>query len=149
MANTSKSPNKRQEDAQIDEDVEDIPCNSLMSRLTKISEKVACTAIGQYGIKKLDNILRTVEQTAKWSLPQYTRVNNASPAKEKDSIEKIQGPPLTRPLPWIFFIPMLIALRVVRTGLSVGALLLRKDPVTPTAMVSYLLCLSLCHKIHR
>lgn len=136
MAQTSKSPDNRQEPAQNHEEVEEIPCNSLMSRLTKISEKVASTTIGQYGIRKLDNILWTIEKTAKWSLPQYTRVNYSSPAKEKDAQEKIQEPPLTRPLSWVFFIPMLIVLRMIRTGLSVGALLLRKNPVTPAEMVS-------------
>lgn len=140
MAQTNESPSSRQPEqpSQDVEEFEEIPdSNSLISRLTRVSEQVASTAIGQYAIKKLDNVLWTVEKTAKWSLPQYTRLNNSPPAKEQDTQEKIQEPPLTRPLPWIFFIPMLIALRMVRTGLSVVALLLRQSPVTPAVMVRY------------
>lgn len=132
------SPNNRRqpEQQENEEVVEEVPSNSLMSRLTRFSELVASTGVGQYAIKKLDNVLWTVEKTAKWSLPQYTRIN--SPAKQQndqETQETINEPPLTRPLPWIFFIPMLIALRMVRTGLSLVALLLRKNPVTPQVMV--------------
>lgn len=140
MAQTSeKTPVKhRRAPDHIDDEIEDVPSNSLMSRLTRVLEHGASTAIGQYAIRKMDNVLWTVEKTAKWSLPQYTRHHHGTgtSSEGKESQEKIHEPPLTRPLPWIFFIPMLIALRVIRTGVSVGALMLRKGPVTPAEMVS-------------
>lgn len=138
-AQTSDSPSNRQGSEQQqkmdEEEVEEVQSSRVMTCLTRVSERVASTAIGQYAIRKLDNILWTVEKSAKWSLPQYTRLS--SPAKEKEEQEKIQEPPLTRPLPWIFFIPMLVALRMIRTGLSLVALVLRKGPVTPAMMVSF------------
>ncbi|XP_063698534.1 type-2 histone deacetylase 2 isoform X3 [Culicoides brevitarsis] len=136
MASPKSPAKKNRRKAEMEDEIEEVPSNSITARLTRITEKIASTSIGQFGIRKIDNILWTIEKSAKWSLPRYTRHVPASEEPEKE--EKIHEPPLTRPLPWIFFIPMLIALRMIRTTVSVGALMLRKSPVTPQEMVHFI-----------
>uniref|UniRef100_A0A336LR23 CSON001688 protein n=1 Tax=Culicoides sonorensis TaxID=179676 RepID=A0A336LR23_CULSO len=138
MTQTMESPSNRQP-IELDDEVVEVQSKSLMSRLNKFSEQVSSTAIGQYGIKKLDNVLWIFEKTAKWSLPQNMRLNtSSSPVNDQGEDEKILPPPLTRPLPWVLFIPMLITLRMVRTGVSFLALMCGKNPVTPSVMVSFI-----------
>lgn len=47
-------------------------------------------------------------------------------------------PALERPLPWFIFLPALVAMRIFRVGLTFGALLLGKDPVSPSKVVRFL-----------
>lgn len=82
---------------------------------------------------RIDACLAVVEKTAKWSLPQ-----SPPPSEEDTSKMNISPPPLIRPLPWILFLPALIALRLVRVSLSFIALLIGKQPVYPATMVSFL-----------
>lgn len=129
--------------------------DTFFNRINGLSEQIASTAIGQYGFKKIDSILWTIEKAAKWSLPQKVWSSCSSPTiqnkdqsvttdKNLENNDTISAPPLVRPLPWLFFIPLLLVLRLVRTAISVGALLLGKSPVTPTAMVNItILCLIL------
>ncbi|CAD7015078.1 unnamed protein product [Ceratitis capitata] len=84
-------------------------------------EKFATTRIGQYVLERGDRVLRTIEDTVKWSLPQ----------------DKAAGP-LVRPLPWIPFLVLIIFLRQVRIWLSLVALFIGNGPVTPHTLIYFI-----------
>jgi Domain of unknown function (DUF4820) len=100
----------------------------LVEKANNVLEYCATTSAGQFVIRYVDKFLWTVENTVKWSLPQ-------SLSTESDE-KTIHPPPLIRPLPWLVFLPALIALRFLRTGLSLVLLMVGQGPVTPKSMVS-------------
>uniref|UniRef100_A0A182NHJ7 Uncharacterized protein n=1 Tax=Anopheles dirus TaxID=7168 RepID=A0A182NHJ7_9DIPT len=116
--------------------------------LYDVAARAATTSVGQFVYKRVDNLLWTVEKTARWSLPQAPPSATATTPKapvatgeESEDVAgtgNIAGPPLIRPLPWLLFLPALIALRVVRSALSVGARVIGRGPVLPAAIVGFL-----------
>ncbi|XP_075165603.1 jabba isoform X2 [Haematobia irritans] len=105
-----------------DEDIEeiDIPQNkTIMDRLQMVMEKFAHTGMGQMALEGCDRVLKVLEETAKWSVPQ----------DDNDHIK------LERPLPWIFFIPLIVWLRVLRFWLTIGSVMMGGSPVTSQNMV--------------
>jgi hypothetical protein len=109
---------------------QDIPhekAHFAVDKVYHVAESFAATSLGQSVIRHIDRTLWIVENTAKWSLPQITNI---------DSDEKsIHPPPLIRPLPWLLFLPALIVLRFIRTGLSLLLLICGQSPITPVALV--------------
>lgn len=102
----------------------------IAKKTNHVLEYVSSTSLGQCAIRYVDKVLWTVENTAKWSLPQISIT---------DSDEKtLQPPPLIRPLPWLVFLPALVVLRLVRIGLSLLFLVCGQSPVTPTSMVHFI-----------
>uniref|UniRef100_W8BFC3 Uncharacterized protein n=1 Tax=Ceratitis capitata TaxID=7213 RepID=W8BFC3_CERCA len=93
----------------------------LFDRVHRMMEKFATTRIGQYVLERGDRVLRTIEDTVKWSLPQ----------------DKAAGP-LVRPLPWIPFLVLIIFLRQVRIWLSLVALFIGNGPVTPHTLIYFI-----------
>uniref|UniRef100_A0A182JQQ0 Uncharacterized protein n=1 Tax=Anopheles christyi TaxID=43041 RepID=A0A182JQQ0_9DIPT len=114
--------------------------------LYDVVARVATTSIGQFVYKRIDNLLWTMEKTARWSLPQpspvgvSTKTSAAAAATDEseDFGSNISGPPLIRPLPWLLFLPALIVLRMVRSALSLGARFIGRGPVLPSNMVAFL-----------
>lgn len=107
--------------------------NPLADLLYDYTAQAMTTRAGNYMYHRIDACLAVVEKTAKWSLPQ-----SPPPSEEDTTKMNISPPPLIRPLPWILFLPALIALRLVRVSLSFIALLIGKQPVYPVTMVSFL-----------
>lgn len=125
--------------------------STLPDMLYDVMARAAITSIGQFVYKRIDNLLWTVEKTARWSLPQNPPImtektatsEKVSPAvagteESEDAGTNISGPPLIRPLPWWLFLPALIVLRLIRTVLSMGAKVIGRGPVLPTTMVGFL-----------
>ncbi|XP_052860174.1 zinc finger protein rotund [Anopheles cruzii] len=119
----------------------------LPDMLYDVAARVATTRVGQFAYKRVDNLLWTVEKTARWSLPQSfpaevglaaTRASAPGGDDEDLKASNISGPPLVRPLPWLLFLPALILLRMIRTTLSVATLAIGRGPVLPSAMVGFL-----------
>ncbi|XP_061395862.1 uncharacterized protein LOC133331487 [Musca vetustissima] len=104
-----------------EEEIEEIeiPQNkTLMDKLQMICEKFAATGMGQAILERGDRVLKVLEETSKWSLPQ------------DDNDAKLE-----RPLPWIFFLPLIVWLRVIRMWLSFGCIMLGGSPMTAEKMV--------------
>lgn len=106
--------------------------NAFVDLLYDNTALAMTTRVGSYAYRRFDACLAVVEKTAKWSLPQTL------PSEEDTNKINISAPPLIRPLPWIFFLPALIALRLIRAFLSFVALLVGKQPVYPSTLVSFL-----------
>lgn len=119
--------------------------------LYDVGARAVTTSVGQFFYKRVDNLLWTVEKTARWSLPQpaptatTTTTSTASKASTATGEESedvtgtnISGPPLIRPLPWLLFLPALIALRIVRSTLSLSARAIGRGPVLPATIVGFL-----------
>lgn len=110
--------------------------------LYDVVARAATTSVGQFIYKRIDNLLWTIEKTARWSLPQPSPAAQSfktSAADESEDIgSNISGPPLIRPLPWLLFLPALIALRMVRSALSIGARFVGRGPVLPSTVVGFL-----------
>ncbi|XP_065367321.1 myb-like protein V isoform X2 [Calliphora vicina] len=107
-----------------DDEIEEIDIaqqKTFSDRITQAMEKFASNRMGQWMIERTDRVLKVLEDTAKWSLPQ-------------DDTE-LQ---LERPLPWIFFLTLIVWLRVFRIWLSVGSYIVGSQPVTPHTMVYYM-----------
>lgn len=102
--------------------------NPLFDLVYDYAAEALTSRIGNFVYQGLDSILSTVEKTAKWSLP----------PKQSTGKTTISAPPLVRPLPWVLFLPALLALRLLRYFLSIVALLMGHQPVYPVTMVSYL-----------
>lgn len=82
--------------------------------------------VGSVAYSRLQASLGIIEKTARWSLPR------------KYAKDALSGPPLERPLPWILFLPALLALRLIRCTMSVILLMFGQPPVDPTTMVNFL-----------
>uniref|UniRef100_A0A182P9V7 Uncharacterized protein n=1 Tax=Anopheles epiroticus TaxID=199890 RepID=A0A182P9V7_9DIPT len=117
---------------------------TLPDMLYDVVARAATTSVGQFVYKRFDNLLWTMEKTARWSLPQpapvgvYSSKTSAAADDSEDIGSNISSPPLIRPLPWLLFLPALIVLRMVRSALSLGARFIGRGPVLPSSMVSFL-----------
>lgn len=121
---------------------------TLPDMLYDVVARAATSSIGQFVYKRIDNLLWTVEKTARWSLPQQPAMVSEKKAtsdtaavgteESEDVGTNISGPPLVRPLPWLLFLPALIVLRLIRTVLSMGARFIGRGPVLPATMVGFL-----------
>ncbi|XP_058461921.1 uncharacterized protein LOC131436937 isoform X2 [Malaya genurostris] len=123
--------------AQTSDELETVEAqNSLFDLLYDCSARAVTTRLGQFVYRRVDSLLATTEKTARWSLSQQT----ATPSAEDDDPGKINitAPPLIRPLPWLLFLPALIALRLIRMSLSFLALMLGKPPIYPATVVYFL-----------
>lgn len=106
-----------------DDDIQEVEAvsNGFYDKIYGMAEKFAGTRIGQFVIERCDHLLRSIEETAKWSLPKDTlRVK------------------LVRPFNWLIFLMLIVALRLIRVTLSIGALLIGNRPVTAHDMVYFL-----------
>lgn len=116
--------------------------STLPDMLYDVVARAATTSVGQFVYKRFDNLLWTIEKTARWSLPQPAPASISSKTSAADESEDVGGnisrPPLIRPLPWLLFLPALIALRLVRSALSMGARVVGRGPVLPSSMVGFL-----------
>ncbi|XP_046472706.1 clumping factor B-like isoform X1 [Neodiprion pinetum] len=92
------------------------------------AEAAAQISVGQGILRVTDRLLWIVEKSAQWSLP-VQEINSEENGKTFGTIE------LVRPLPWIFFLPSLIMLRVVRLSVNVGAAVLGYPKLQATGMV--------------
>ncbi|XP_073813070.1 jabba [Musca autumnalis] len=104
-----------------EEEIEEIeiPQNkTLMDKIQIICEKFAATGMGQTILERCDRVLKVLEDTSKWSLPQNDN-----------------DPKLERPLPWIFFIPLIVWLRIIRLWLSFACIMVGGSPMTAERMV--------------
>lgn len=64
---------KEDEISIADDEIEEIELTqekTFYDRITRVMEKFASNRLGQFIIEKTDRILKVVEDTAKWSLPQ-------------------------------------------------------------------------------
>ncbi|XP_046753414.1 uncharacterized protein LOC124416420 isoform X6 [Diprion similis] len=113
--------------------------NASNTMTTKIGEKLgeivvagaeaaAQISVGQGILRVTDRLLWVVEKSAQWSLP-IQEVSSEENGKAFGPIE------LVRPLPWIFFLPSLIMLRVFRLSVNVGAIVLGYPKLQATGMV--------------
>ncbi|XP_076683176.1 uncharacterized protein LOC143376581 [Andrena cerasifolii] len=91
----------------------------------------AKSSVGQSLLKLIDSFLWVVEKSAQWSLPAH-EINAEENGKMFGKVE------LVRPLPWVLFLPGLVILRIIRTGLNVGALILGYPRIQPSGMVKFM-----------
>lgn len=73
QAKQKSAPTKEDEIAQADDEIEelDIPPNDgFFDKIQMVLEKFAYNRVGQTVYEICDRILKVVEHTAKWSLPQ-------------------------------------------------------------------------------
>lgn len=101
----------------------------IYNKVYEVLSHAAATELGQYTIRHVDNLLWKIEKTAKWSIPENLDI---------DDSKTINVPPLVRPLPWLLFIPALIALRFIRIALTFISLCLGGDPVTSKTIVYFI-----------
>nr|XP_034835315.1 uncharacterized protein LOC117991810 [Maniola hyperantus] len=94
--------------------------------LQSVAERAASYRFGQSALRYMDRALWIVEKSARWAVP---------PPLDQD--ERPQ-PELIRPLPWVFFLALLIVLRVTRESVSLINLALGKPPLRPADVVTYL-----------
>ncbi|CAG9795669.1 unnamed protein product [Diatraea saccharalis] len=94
--------------------------------LQTVAEQAASYRAGQTLLRWLDRVLWTVEKCARWAVP---------PPLDQD--ERPQ-PELVRPLPWIFFLALLITLRVTRESISLINLAMGKPPLRSADVVMYI-----------
>ncbi|CAK9833887.1 hypothetical protein ANTRET_LOCUS10505 [Anthophora retusa] len=88
------------------------------------------TLLGKTLFKLLDSFLWGVEKSAQWSLPSH-EVTAEENGKVFGKIE------LVRPLPWFLFLPGLVILRIIRSGLNVGAFIFGYPQIQPSGMVKF------------
>ncbi|XP_050674524.1 uncharacterized protein LOC126972016 isoform X2 [Leptidea sinapis] len=94
--------------------------------LHNVAEYAASYRVGQSVLRYADKALWTVEKGARWAVP---------PPLDQDDRPQ---PELIRPLPWLFFLLMLIALRIVREVISLCNLAFGKPPFRSADMVTYI-----------
>ncbi|XP_023178109.2 signal transducer and activator of transcription B isoform X1 [Drosophila hydei] len=113
-----------QHDAIGDDEVSELQRpSSLYQKVREQAERFASTRLGQFVIERADRGLKLIEDTTKWSLPQ-----------DKNSSSAV----LERPLPWAPFLMLIVALRLVRIWLSLGALVIGNGPVSPSDMIYFI-----------
>lgn len=107
--------------------------------LNNIGEYIAEYSIGQFVLRKIDDVLWIVEKIAQWSVPitaiEKSKENSPS---TNDTNEKPPQNTLVRPLPWILFFPALIALRIFRGVVNILAMLLGMETITSVAFVKFI-----------
>ncbi|CAK1550787.1 unnamed protein product, partial [Leptosia nina] len=89
------------------------------------AEHAVSYRLGQSVLRSVDKMLWTVEKSARWAVP---------PPLDQDD----RQPELVRPLPWVLFLMMLVALRVTRESISLINLALGKPPLRSADMVTYI-----------
>ncbi|XP_059054911.1 uncharacterized protein LOC131848957 isoform X4 [Achroia grisella] len=94
--------------------------------LQNAAEHMAGYRLGQAVLRHLDRTLWVVEKCARWAVP---------PPLDQD--ERPQ-PELLRPLPWIFFLTLLVVLRVTRESISLINLVMGKPPLRSADVVMYI-----------
>ncbi|XP_045522948.1 uncharacterized protein LOC123713369 isoform X2 [Pieris brassicae] len=93
--------------------------------LHEAAEVAASYRVGQSALRHVDKALWTVEKSARWAVP---------PPLEQDE----RQPELIRPLPWVFFLMLLVALRVIRESISLINLALGKPPLRSADVVIFI-----------
>lgn len=91
-----------------------------------IAEHAASYRLGQSVLRHLDRTLWVVEKCARWAVP---------PPLDQD--ERPQ-PELVRPLPWVFFLALIVALRITRESISLINLVMGKPPLRSADVVMYI-----------
>ncbi|XP_063366883.1 uncharacterized protein LOC134655364 [Cydia amplana] len=91
-----------------------------------VAEHAASYKFGQTVLRHVDKALWVLEKCARWAVP-----------PPLDPEERPQ-PELVRPLPWVFFLMMLVALRITRESISLVNLVLGKPPLRSADVVTYI-----------
>ncbi|XP_043288190.1 uncharacterized protein Jabba isoform X2 [Venturia canescens] len=94
-------------------------------------EATAQLSVGQAIFRLVDRFLWVMEKSFQWSLPSHELIAEEN-GKTFGKLE------LVRPLPWIFFLVVLINLRIFRMGLNIGSLILGYPRIEPAEMVRFL-----------
>ncbi|XP_073953886.1 jabba isoform X2 [Choristoneura fumiferana] len=94
--------------------------------LQAVAEHVVSYKMGQTLLRHVDKALWVVEKCARWAVP-----------PPLDPEERPQ-PELVRPLPWVFFLMLLVALRATRESISLVNLVLGKPPLRSADVVTYI-----------
>ncbi|KAJ2948654.1 hypothetical protein O0L34_g7908 [Tuta absoluta] len=94
--------------------------------IQNLAEQAASYRIGQTALRYADRALWVVEKCARWAVP---------PPLDADERPE---PELVRPLPWIFFLTMLVTLRITRECISLINLILGKPPLRSADVVMYI-----------
>ncbi|XP_050352253.1 uncharacterized protein LOC126774760 isoform X2 [Nymphalis io] len=94
--------------------------------LQNAAESAASYRLGQTVLRYMDRALWIVEKSARWAVP-----------PPLDQEERPQ-PELIRPLPWVFFLALLIVLRVTRESISLVNLAFGKPPLRSADVVIYI-----------
>ncbi|XP_013137394.1 PREDICTED: uncharacterized protein LOC106102455 [Papilio polytes] len=98
----------------------------IQEMLHSVAEYAASYRLGQSMLRQADRLLWTIEKSARWAVP---------PPLDQD--ERPQ-PELIRPLPWVFFLMLLVVLRVTRESISLINLVLGKPPLRSADVVTYI-----------
>ncbi|XP_028025516.1 putative uncharacterized protein DDB_G0294196 [Bombyx mandarina] len=98
----------------------------IKEMLQTLAEHAVSYRAGQTTLRYIDRALWVVEKCARWAVP---------PPLDQD--ERPQ-PELIRPLPWVFFLMMLIALRITRETISLANLIMGKPPLRSADVVMYI-----------
>ncbi|XP_043288191.1 uncharacterized protein Jabba isoform X3 [Venturia canescens] len=96
-----------------------------------LMEATAQLSVGQAIFRLVDRFLWVMEKSFQWSLPSHELIAEEN-GKTFGKLE------LVRPLPWIFFLVVLINLRIFRMGLNIGSLILGYPRIEPAEMVRFL-----------
>lgn len=99
-------------------------------------ERLAYTSLGQAALRQLDKFLWVIEKSAEWSLP-HNEIYSAEDISDEDEESSERTVKLTRPLPWILFLPGLVILRSIRVGLNIGAFILGSPRIEPITVVRF------------
>ncbi|KAM3960365.1 jabba isoform 1-T5 [Aphomia sociella] len=91
-----------------------------------VVEHFASYRIGQATLRHLDRTLWVVEKCARWAVP---------PPLDQD---ERPPPELLRPLPWVFFLALLVTLRITRESISLINLVMGKPPLRSADVVMYI-----------
>ncbi|XP_063540178.1 uncharacterized protein LOC134749222 [Cydia strobilella] len=91
-----------------------------------VAEHAASYKFGQTVLRYVDKTLWVLEKCARWAVP-----------PPLDPVERPQ-PELVRPMPWVFFLMMLVALRITREAISLVNLVLGKPPLRSADVVTYI-----------
>lgn len=89
-------------------------------------EHLASYRLGQAALRHLDRALWIVEKCARWAVP---------PPLDQDDRPQ---PELLRPLPWVFFLTLLVILRITRESISLINLVMGKPPLRSADVVMYI-----------
>ncbi|XP_046970085.1 uncharacterized protein LOC124537315 [Vanessa cardui] len=94
--------------------------------LQNAAESAASYRLGQTALRYMDRALWIVEKSARWAVP-----------LPLDQEERPQ-PELIRPLPWVFFLSLLLFLRITRECISLINLAFGKPPLRSADVVTYI-----------
>ncbi|XP_028177567.1 serine/threonine-protein kinase pakF isoform X2 [Ostrinia furnacalis] len=94
--------------------------------LQNVAEHAASYRLGQTALRHCDRVLWVLEKCARWAVP---------PPLDQD--ERPQ-PELVRPLPWVFFLILLVTLRITRESISLVNLVMGKPPLRSADVVTYI-----------